>query len=241
MKRFTVFAAILLAVALAVPAYADNGAPSGPHYNLNIVGVEKGKTANMTGSDRHTIFVALGAPPAPGNDGVETDIWLTRGPDFQVCDGNGFLQAYKCDGTPLGTKVGAVFQLPCNTNIGLPGEDIIPCTEGDTAAYEVWARALGSPQGEPEVTIRTCATDPTTLEVVCSSENVLLIRNKGQEKFENVTNKLTSLLVQLDADPQLERVALFAGGFEDWFWKYINKGVRLVQIRFYLLSDIKNP
>jgi len=240
MKRFSVFAAILLAVALAAPAYAQtgNGAPAGGHYSLNIIGVEKGKTVNMTGSNRHTIFVRLGAPQG---EGVETDIWLTRG-EFQVCDGNGFDQAFKCDGTALGSRQGAVFQLPCNTNIGLPGEDIIPCTAGETAAYEVWVRALGSPKGEPSVNIRTCAID-TSVEpevTVCSLENVFLVRNKGQEKFENKTNELTSLQAQLDDDPALERVALFAGGFEDWFWKYINNGVRLVQVRFYLLSDINN-
>jgi hypothetical protein len=230
-------------VALAAPAYAQtgNGAPAGRHYNLNLIGVEKDKTVDLTGSGRHTIFVRLGEPPSPGNNGVETDIWLTRG-EFEVCDGNGFDQAFKCDGTALGTRQGAVFQLPCNTNIGLPGEEIIPCTAGETAAYEVWVRALGSPKGEPEVTIRTCAIDTSVSPevLVCSSENVLLIRNKGQEKFENRTNELTSLLANVDADAALERVALFAGGFEDWFWKYINKGVRLVQMRFYLLSDINN-
>src|SRR5436309_16112070 len=36
-----------------------NGAPSGPHYNLNIIGVPKTKTADMTNSDGHTIFVPL--------------------------------------------------------------------------------------------------------------------------------------------------------------------------------------
>ena len=54
---------VILTVAVAgSPALAQtgNGAPSGPHYNLNIIGVEKGKTDDLTGSDRHTIFVALG-------------------------------------------------------------------------------------------------------------------------------------------------------------------------------------
>jgi len=34
-----------------------NGAPSGSHYNLNIHGVPNGKTASMTGSSGHNIFV----------------------------------------------------------------------------------------------------------------------------------------------------------------------------------------
>ena len=53
---------MLLGLAVAVPAVGQtgNGAPSGPHYNLNIIGVEKAKEAPLTGSERHTIFVALG-------------------------------------------------------------------------------------------------------------------------------------------------------------------------------------
>src|SRR5438876_12067377 len=36
-----------------------NGAPSGAHYNLNIIGVSKDKTATMTTGDGHRIFVQL--------------------------------------------------------------------------------------------------------------------------------------------------------------------------------------
>ena len=60
MKR--VVLTILTVAVAASPALAQtgNGAPSGPHYNLNIIGVEKGKNPPLTGSERHTIFVALG-------------------------------------------------------------------------------------------------------------------------------------------------------------------------------------
>jgi hypothetical protein len=52
---------MLLGLAVAVPATAQtgNGAPNGSHYSLNIIGVENPKTADLTGSERHTIFVAL--------------------------------------------------------------------------------------------------------------------------------------------------------------------------------------
>ena len=55
-----------------------NGAPSGSHYNLNIIGVPKGKTASMTGGSGHRIFV-----PLEGNCKIN----LSLG-DFQVLDGN---------------------------------------------------------------------------------------------------------------------------------------------------------
>ncbi len=201
-----------------------NGAPNGAHYNLNIIGVENPKTDPLTGSDRHTIFVALGNK----NSAVTSKIYLTQG-DFQVCDGNAFDAAYDCSGNQIQSQ-GAVFQLPCNTNI--PAD--ITCAAGTvSASYEVWARALGKPGGS--VTVTTCATDPTTGEVVCSSENVMLVRGKGKQTFTNVTNELTSIYASFDGGLTYQRVALFSGGFYDFFWQYANSGLRLLQLRFYLL------
>jgi hypothetical protein len=74
-----------------MPASAGNGAPSGAHYNLNIIGVPKDKSAEMTDNNGHRIFVKLS-----GN----SKIWLAEGADFQVLDANG------TDGN------GAKFQLP---------------------------------------------------------------------------------------------------------------------------------
>jgi hypothetical protein len=215
---------VAVAAALAAPAHAGNGAPSGPHYNLNIIGVSKNKTAPLTSSDRHTIFVGLGS----SNDVVESRIYLGQG-DFQVCDGNAFDAAFNCAGAKIASQ-GAAFQLPCNTNILA----LIPCSAGDTASYEVWARGLGKPGGQAAMT--TCATDPTTGETVCSTENVVLVRNTGKSTFKNVTNELTSLMADINGDGILERVALFSGGLQDFFWQFDNQGLKLTQLRFYLLS-----
>lgn len=68
-----------------------NGAPNGTHYNLNIIGVPKDKTAAMDDNNGHRIFVKLW-----GN----TKIMLAEGDDFRVLDANG------TDGD------GAKFQLP---------------------------------------------------------------------------------------------------------------------------------
>jgi hypothetical protein len=70
----------LMSFCLTSLALAGNGAPSGEHYSLNIIGVAKGKTADMTGSSGHRIFVKL--------DG-ETKIGLAEGSDFKVLDANG--------------------------------------------------------------------------------------------------------------------------------------------------------
>lgn len=68
---------------------ADGTKLAGAHYNLNIIGVPQGKTADMTGDNGHRIFV-----PRFGS----TKILLSQG-DFGVLDANG-------------TDGSAAFQLP---------------------------------------------------------------------------------------------------------------------------------
>src|SRR5437773_10978562 len=99
MKKVLIGLAVLSMVCAATPSWAGggNGAPSGPHYNLNIIGVDIPKISPMTASNRHTIFVALWTKKAADPRPVETDIWLTPG-EFQVRDGNGFDAAYDCSG-----------------------------------------------------------------------------------------------------------------------------------------------
>jgi hypothetical protein len=230
MKHLSFYLTVFLAVVFAVPAFAGggNGAPSGPHYNLNLIGMEKGKYPDMTNSNRHTIFIALN-----NQAGSNSKIYLTPG-EFQVCDGNGYDAAWDCDGNQVGAS-GAVFQLPCNINI--PAD--ITCGDGVySGAYEVWARALGKPGGQSTMT--TCATDLATGEEVCSTENVLLVRNKGKSTFQNVTNQLTSLcrddLTTTNTTCDT-RVALFSGGLIDWMWQYYNQGLRLAQLRFYYIGN----
>lgn len=81
-RVLAVGAAAVMALTLAGTAFAgtNNGAPSGSHYNLNIIGVPQNKTADMTGSNGHVIFVPLQG---------KTQIDLTEGDTFQVIDANG--------------------------------------------------------------------------------------------------------------------------------------------------------
>lgn len=73
-----IIAALTFAFMPLITQATGNGAPSGAHYNLNIIGVPKGKTADMTGSNGHRIFV-----PLFGNCKINLSIG-----DFQVLDGN---------------------------------------------------------------------------------------------------------------------------------------------------------
>lgn len=194
----TVMAALTLVNAGAIPpATTGNGAPSGTHYNLNIIGVPKGKKADMTGNQGHRIFVALWG---------KSKILLSQSTDgtFQVLDANA-------------TDGSGAFQLPA------PG------------TYSVWARPLGKPGGS--ATMTTCATDPSTGEEVCSTESYVAVRSSGKSKFTNVTSELTTIVLTEGSAPAIACgktvVSLFDACLQGYFWDYDNRGLKILQLRFY--------
>ncbi len=183
-----------------------NGSYSGGHYGLNIIGVPKDKSADMTGDNGRRIFVKL--------DG-KSKILLKEGADFAVLDANG------TDGN------GAAFQLP-NPD---------PDNDGVTA-YSVYARALGKPGGSAKVT--TCSIDGETGEEVCSTLSYVAVRDKGKSSFTNVSRELLYIYADLDEDGVEERYPLFDDRLQDYFWEYDNKGLKLLQLRFYEMSTNVN-
>jgi hypothetical protein len=236
----------------AVFAGTGNAMPSGAHYNLNLLGKNKCPGDDLVGSNRHMIMVLLRyedldangkvGDVAAGPDGIpgtaddltelfvnldkRNKIFLVEG-EFQVLDGNA------CNNN------GATFQLPGNSG---PGADGVLGTADDVlygAVYEVYVRELGKPGGTGD--LRTCAVaagadgieGTADDEVVCSTENVLLVRNTGKPITRNVTQELTSLLIDIDGDGNLERISLFDDDLSNYFWDYDNNGLRLVQLRFY--------
>ena len=215
-NRLFLAAATLAMAASSLPAQTGNGAPSGAHFELGIIGVSNPKTQPLTGGNRHTIFVGLGS--AKKGISVITPIYLTQGA-FAVCDGNGFLPAVDCNGNPVpGAGNGAVFQLPCDTLTNT-------CLSGATSqAYTIWARALGKPGGNARVT--TCGTDLWG-SVICSTANEVFVRRSGQQKFKDVTTTLTTI------NTTLGTISLFTTGFQNFFWQYDNFGLKLLQVRFY--------
>ena len=202
-------------------AETGNGAPSGAHYTLNIIGVPKDKSANFDGGNGHRIFVDLGRTGAVAN----TRINLGPG-DFAVLDANG------TDGT-------AAFQLPN------------PDPDGDgTTAYVVYARALGKPGGKATMQScyeddlgSWCAVDFDG-----GVEPITLQRTKGGVgKFTNVSKDLLyvdyctawdvgdDLLPGTEDDvcTDVEQIALFSNELLSYFWSYGNEGLKLAQLRFY--------
>jgi hypothetical protein len=73
--------------------------------------------------------------------------------------------------------------------------------------------------------------------VECSLLTLELKRDTGQSKFDNVTKYLLYIYADIDEDGDVERVPLFADGFENFLWGYDNNGLRLAQLRFYPCSS----
>src|SRR5262245_785742 len=194
---------LLAATPLAIPSatlsvpQTGNGAPSGPHFNLNLIGAKTTNCPQTEGSGGNVIFVALF-----GTSKIE----LFPGTSFAVLDNNA------C------TDNVAQLQLPpTNTTVGSP-------------SYTVWARVVGKPGGHGSLT--TCATNSTSLETVCSLNQVITMRTKGHQKFVNVTPQLTTLCF-INSLGQTQCVNLFDPAFQDFFWSYDNQGQKLLQLRFY--------
>jgi len=244
MRPIQFFFISLLAIALiGIPASrlvlaTGNGAPSGTHYNLNIIGVPKDKTADMNNNDGHRIFVQL----VGGEDATKLSgqifstitkvnkIFLYPAPSgesFKVLDANAT------------DASGAAFQLPALVS----------------TTWTVWARALGTPKGTSDTT--TCATTAgadlvlgtADDEVICSMATLHMERTKNA-KFSNVSGTLLFITIDVVAGTTLstclggltgtQTLALFNTCLQNYFWNYQNNGLKLLQLRFYPMT-VPNP
>src|SRR5947208_6030863 len=87
--RLYLAATLVVMMPAVVHAQTGNGAPSGPHYTLNIIGVSHDKNPNMDQGSGNVIFVDLGSKDGAA---VTTKILLSQSTElglFQVLDKNG--------------------------------------------------------------------------------------------------------------------------------------------------------
>jgi hypothetical protein len=202
---------LCLAAALAVAAPAQlwgqtgNGALSGPHFNLNIIGVSHDKSPNMNGSG-NVIFVGLGTR----TDAVTTKILLSQTADgvFQVLDKNGtdgeasfalpLPGTYTVWARALGTPGGQSKMATCATFIDpTTGTATMVCSTDN----EVFVRGTG------KSSFRNVTTALTTITLVSGSPAELACGTPT--------------------------VSLFAACLQGFLWQYDNNGLKLLQIRFY--------
>lgn len=251
MKRKTIailLTAVMLLAATAGVALAGNGLDTnGNHYNLNIIGVQNPKTADMDSSNGHVIFVPLSG---------KCQINLTEPPEGatynNILDACQVLDANATDGP-------ALLQLP---KPGLDPYLIGGDMDGvDTVSdYSVYVRSLGKPGGF--ATITTCAElldsnfagllSGEFLRVLnrngefggsASIEQVgqeITMRDKGKSSFTNVTAQLLTIVFKVEvqlADGSIAidyvRVPIFSDIIQGEYWEYDNNGLKLLQVRFY--------
>lgn len=188
-------------------ATTGNGAPSGTHYNLNIIGVPHTKTADMSGGG-NVIFVGLGTKTTT----VTTKIMLEQSASsglFEVLDKNGtdgeasfslpLPGTYTVWARALGTPGGQAKITTCATDItGAPADGDICSTQ-----YEVFVRGTGKSSFKNVTTaLTTILLDP-----VADADAVLACGGST--------------------------VSLFDPCLEGYFWQYDNNGLKLLQVRFY--------
>jgi hypothetical protein len=226
MKHRIFYLALALTLVFAASAHATgNGAPSGAHYNLNIICVPKGKTANMTGTQGRTIFVAC--------DGT-SKINLIEGTDFLVLDRNGTDGSASFQLPP--TDTGVITDQPgVNDECTLNLDGSFTCGTG-TSVYSVFARALGNRLGTAVMML--CGLDDLGLPV-CGLDNQLKLDASGRPaKFENVTANLLYIYNVTINGVFYKRIPLFSDVLQDYFWNYDNNGLKLLQLRFYHCTTV---
>lgn len=216
-KKFVlVTVALVLVSMMALPVYAKkpqaaidngNGVPSGPHFNLNIIGVPKEKNGEMSGNG-NVIFVKLW--------GGNTRIDLTMGDSFGVLDKDG------TDGT---AELQLMDPYPNDVSPGI--------NTGEDPVYKIYVRALGKPGGKANVT--SGFTDEFGVDWY-SLETVEMERSPGKSTFRDETLKLTTIYVDITDDGMDNpvRYNLFGNALWDYFWSYDNAGLKLLQMRIYL-------
>jgi hypothetical protein len=193
--------------ALAGNDSTGNGAPSGSHYQFNIIGVEKGKTADMSGDNGRRMFVPLWG---------QAKILLTEG-EFNVIDANG-------------TDGSASFSLP-NPDpdgdgttdysvyvraLGKPGgkATMQSCYE-DTTGY--WC-AVDFDGGVNPVTVERTKGRQTFSNV---SKDLLYV--DYCVTWDTDTGECT----------EVDQIPLFSDDALEYYWQYDNQGLRIAQLRFY--------
>jgi len=216
-------AAIVLAVVMVASlgtgiAFAGIGSDipdNGTHYNLNIIGVPKGKTADMTDSNRHTIFVPLDR----NGYAAPVKIYVMRNVDnptqFQVLDGNA------CDAN------GATI--------------LVPFEDYGTLSFNVYAASLGKPGYTVHVEATAEFSGNTTADLLMGSFD--LPRDKGKPTVMNISNifrasgwidNCGTIGVQDPCDTTFTNVWVFnIPTLLSYYWDYDANGMKHMQVRFY--------
>ena len=212
MKRFYFCLALTLTLALTIPAFAGNGneAPSGPHYNLNIIGVSKDKKADMDGNQGHRIFVKLW-----GN----AKIWLAEGDTFAVLDANGT------------DNDGAEFQLPNPDpdNDGITAYSVYARALGKPGGTSTTTTCVEASDGETYCSVYSMVLVRSTGKSSFSNVSKELLYVYADTDGDGSVERYPLFADVLGDEEE-----------DNYYWDYDNQGLKLAQLRFYPMSTDVN-
>lgn len=217
MKKLFLGIAVLLAfgmMAVSAMAGQGNGMPSGPHYNLNLIGSKTEKDALDGPSGGHRIFIRL--------DG-RTKLYMTQlpGQGFEVLDANG---VDDLQNDPWGV---AKFRIA-----DFPDDDPEHMTH-----WLVFARALGKQNKEITIVPEATWKDPWTgEELFCLG--VIKLSHSKKPKTENITGlfyvDVTLRNTVTGATKSYSHEWIFdIAELDEYYWDMDNKGCKLIALRFY--------
>lgn len=218
MKRMFFGIAVLVAfcmMSFSVFAGVGNDMPSGPHYNLNIIGAKSDK--DVGDSDGHTLFVPLNG---------KCKILMSQSQDgtFQVTDRNGTDGKASFNIGDSNPTDALTHYLVFARALGKPGGKVV-ITPGvtfvDTVVGDVYF-LLG------EVTIARSNGKPKTQDITglfYVTVTILVTDVDGDGIYDPIDGDVIATYTNewvFGIDELLE-----------YWWDYTNTGLKLLQVRFY--------
>jgi hypothetical protein len=217
-------------------AFAGNAAPSGPHFNINIIGHPKGGISGDY-SRGHSIMIPLRnvqsraelvcnvdrvqlvddiAPTWETSEPTGAKIYFVAGDHFEIIDR---------DGTD---SDGAKIMVPVDSATG----DI---------KFDIYMRVLGKPN--TCMNMNAYAYD-SEQNLWFKAGTVYVSRKSGKSTFVRAIDLFRVWFCTID--PQTNKCAdtganlsVFNDIFDNYFWNILNDGTRLLQVRLYEIGG--NP
>ena len=217
-------------IAFAANDVTGNKAPSGPHWNINIIGHPKGYKGGGDTSSGHSIMIPLKNVP-PG-----TQLTCLDQNGVVVIDDKGETTDMQPTGARIYFVAGDHFEIidrdatdENGATIMVPVGAADPITGDRPTQFDAYMRVLGKPNTCMD--INAYAYDTATQDLWYRAGTVYVTRKTGKSTFVRV-NELFTLCIW-NGTTCVDYRSVFNTAFESYFWSILNDGTRLVQLRLY--------
>jgi len=213
-------------IAFAGKAVTGNLAPSGPHFNINIIGHPKDYKGSGEYSGGHSIMIPL------KNVGSRGELTCLDENGVVVIDDKGQTTNLEPTGARIYFEGSDHFEILDRDATDGDGARVLVPVVGDVMQFDIYMRVLGKPNTCMNINAYAYDADLTTWYL---TGTVWVTRKSGKSTFVRV-NQLFTICVSWD---QITQTCLggyrsvFDTAFEEYFWGILNDGTRLVQLRLY--------